>query len=136
MRMPFSLERPVRYLYEYAYQEEECWCTRKEEYSSTGFLSESMVFSEEKLPPEGAGYIRLCVRRVEDGNDTIKWDALPDWPEEVLEVRGGMTEADFRKQEGRACISGTGGCKSRDCICGSKDTGKTDKGYAGLYTFV
>ena len=58
-----------------------------------------MVFSEEKLPPEGAGYIRLCVRRVEDGNDTIKWDALPDWPEEVLEVRGGMTEADFRKQE-------------------------------------
>ena len=55
----FSLERPARYLYEYAYQEEECWCTRKEEYSSTGFLSESIVFSEEKLPPEGAGYIKI-----------------------------------------------------------------------------
>ncbi len=100
----FSLERPARYLYEYAYQEEECWCTRKEEYSSTGFLSESIVFSEEKLPPEGAGYIRLCVRRAEDGNDTIKWDALPDWPEEVLEVRDGITEADFLKQKERAFL--------------------------------
>lgn len=100
----FSLERPARYLYEYAYQEEECWCTRNETYSSAGFLTESMVFSAEKLPPEGAGYIRLCVKQAEDMDDTVKWDTLPDWPEDVLELQGGITEADFLKQKERAFL--------------------------------
>ena len=49
----YSLERPGQYLYTYAYQEEESWCTPLPAYSSNGFLTKDTVFGEENLPAEG-----------------------------------------------------------------------------------
>lgn len=83
----FVLERPKVYLYTYVYEEEECWCSYCEEYSSKTFHSENMEFSERNLPSSGEGYIRLTVMG-ENGE-------LQEITDTVLEVRSTHTEAEM-----------------------------------------
>lgn len=59
----FALKRPEEYLYSYAYQAEENWCTYEEEYSSDGFLDTDTTFGSHNMPPEKEGYIRLSIER-------------------------------------------------------------------------
>lgn len=59
----FALKRPEEYIYSYAYQAEEKWCTYEGKYSSRGLLDTDTVFGSHNLPPEGEGYIRLSFER-------------------------------------------------------------------------
>ena len=70
----FALKRPEEYIYSYAYQAEENWCTYEEKYSSDGFLDADTVLGSHNMPPEKEGYIRLSVE-LRDGSTSAGFSA-------------------------------------------------------------
>lgn len=89
----FTLKRSEEYLYTYAYQAEENWCTYEERYSSKGLLDSDTIFDSHNMPPEGEGYIRLHVVG-KDGSEAAR--DLSDSP--VMVTSGIQTMKDKERQ--------------------------------------
>ncbi len=101
----FTLERPGVYLYTYAYEENECWCTYRKEYSQENWMNTDMIFDDGNLPAAGEGYIRLSVKMKAQSGEGI--GTAEEGKASVIGVTGGTDERVALQRKEQAFLART-----------------------------